>query len=85
MEWIDIYSKENNLKIENKVRRWPLFVFLISAIICLGFSATFHLFYVHSCDVSYFLGKMDYAGISLLIAGSCYPPYYYLFFCNECI
>ncbi len=49
---------------------------------CLGCSATFHLCFVHSEAASIILGKLDYAGISFLIAGSCFPPYYYLFYCS---
>jgi adiponectin receptor len=78
MEWIDIYGKEKH----EKLRRWPLFVFLFSAMLCLLFSSIFHLFYVHSLSLSRLLGKLDYAGISLLIAGSCYPPYYYFYYCS---
>ena len=29
------------------------------------------------------LSRFDYGGISLLIAGSCYPPYYYFFNCDN--
>ena len=68
--------------IKNKVRRWPIFVFLASAIICLSCSACFHLFYIHSEKLSKMLARLDYAGISLLLAGSCYPPYYYFFYCS---
>lgn len=61
----------------------PLFVHLISAIICMGFSATFHLFTAHSEKVNSFLARIDYCGISILIAGSNTPPMYYSFFCEE--
>jgi predicted membrane channel-forming protein YqfA (hemolysin III family) len=86
MEWIDLYNlqSEDIYKKESvKLSRWPLFVFLCSAIACLSFSATFHLCFVHSKNLSAFLARLDYAGISILIAGSCYPPYYYLFYCSS--
>lgn len=83
MGWIDMYtsSKENNNK---SVRRWPLFVFLFGAVSCLSMSAFFHLCFVYSKDFSEFIARLDYAGISLLIAGSCFPIYYYSFFCMDC-
>jgi adiponectin receptor len=83
MNWIDIYSKQEENGI--KMRRWPLFVFLVSAVICLSSSAIFHWFSAHSKNYHSFLSRLDYAGISLLIAGSCYPPYFYFFYCEPCI
>ncbi len=53
------------------------------AIICMGASATFHLFKEHSHKSHKLLAKVDYAGISIMIAGSSTPPYYYSFFCEE--
>lgn len=65
-----------------KVKRWPLFIMLSSAIICLGFSASFHLLSSISIKIHTVFSRLDYAGISLLIAGSCYPPYFYFFHCE---
>lgn len=67
------------------ISRWPLFVFLVSAIICLGSSAVYHWFGAHSPKTMAMLARLDYAGISILIAGSCYPPYYYFFYCEPFI
>lgn len=67
---------------EQLISRWPLFIFLTSAIICLGSSAIFHWFSAHSAKTNDILARLDYAGISILIAGSCYPPYYYFFYCE---
>ena len=78
--WAKIYSLEGGQRLE----RWPVFVMLVSAIICLGCSATFHWFCAHSPQVHDLLNRLDYAGISILIAGSCYPPYYYFFYCEKC-
>ncbi len=91
-------AKANNNKNENEkekinhnlsdvflsqlISRWPLFVFLSSAIVCLGSSALFHWFSAHSSKTNEILARLDYAGISILIAGSCYPPYYYFFYCE---
>jgi len=82
MEWIDGYMSSNDAKSKN-VKKWPLFVFLFGAISCFSMSAVFHLFYVKSRELSEFLARLDYAGISLLIAGSCFPIYYYSYFCKE--
>ncbi len=79
MDWIDIYQNDHSHP--SKIRRWPLFIFLFGAIICLGCSAVFHWFCVYSQQWSNFLNRLDYAGISILIAGSCYPPYFYFFYC----
>ena len=65
-----------------EVARWPIFVFIICAIICLGCSTVYHVFHEISANVSAFLSRLDYAGVSLLIAGSCYPPVYYIFYCE---
>ena len=85
MSWIDIYHNKNNSNNIHHVKKWPLFVMLISAIICLSFSAIFHLFCALDQEAHEFLNRMDYAGISILIAGSCYPPYFYFFYCNTSI
>jgi adiponectin receptor len=62
--------------------RFPIFIQLITAMICLMCSSMFHLCLAFNERVINFLSRLDYAGISLLIAGSCYPPYYYFFYCN---
>lgn len=82
MEWIDIYTSRNEKNTD--VKKWPLFVFLFGAVSCLSMSAYFHLFWVQSKEISEILARLDYAGISLLIAGSCFPLYYYSFFCDHC-
>lgn len=78
-DWIDMrldYTKEIF-----KVSRWPIFVFIASAMICLTCSSVFHLFSAHSLMMNRRLSTLDYAGISILIAGSFYPPIYYTFYC----
>eukprot|EP00347_Sterkiella_histriomuscorum_P005178 403357598 len=85
-DWIDIKPIFNDPKhYILYVPRWPLFIHLFSAILCMTFSATFHLFTAHSHDVNNFLSRLDYCGISILIAGSNTPPLYYSFFCQETI
>ena len=66
----------------NYVDRWPLIINLLAACFCLGSSAVFHLF-EHCSDKSYdTLSRLDYAGISILIMGSSYPPIFYVFSCE---
>ena len=73
-----------NLNLEERKKkelaRWPLYIIIFAAIICLSFSATFHLFGVMNEKYMNILNRFDYGGISLLISGSCYPPYYYFFY-----
>lgn len=62
--------------------KWPFIMFYIGGMLCLGCSATFHLFSCHEQLVKQTLNRLDYGGICFLIAGSCYPPYYYYLYCN---
>jgi Haemolysin-III related len=48
----------------------PLFIHMLCAVICLGSSAVYHLFKDHSELVHRSLIRLDYAGISIMIAGS---------------
>jgi adiponectin receptor len=64
------------------VPKWPLLVHLFSACFCLGASAMFHLFQIHSGWVDSIMSRLDYGGISILIMGSSYPPIYYVFTCE---
>lgn len=73
----------NDIKGED-IGRWPLFIMLSSAIGCFAFSTSFHWFSVYSKELYSFLCRLDYAGITLLIPGSCYPPYYYFYYCEKC-
>ena len=68
-----------------KVSRWPIIVFILSAIICLSLSSLYHLFNAHSCKVYRIMSRLDYAGISLLVSGSFFPPIYYMYYCIESI
>ncbi|KAL6249507.1 hypothetical protein RBB50_003360 [Rhinocladiella similis] len=56
--------------------------FFIGIALCLGMSATFHTVSNHSPAVARMWNQLDYAGISLLIAGSFIPSVYYGFWCN---
>lgn len=73
----------NNIKGED-IGRWPLFIMLFSAMICFFFSTSFHWFSIYSKELYSFLCRLDYVGITLLIPGSCFPPYYYFYYCEKC-
>ena len=82
-----ISQKNLNKNIEeNKFRnvpKWPILIQLLSALLCLSCSTVYHLFSAYSYKVDNVLSRFDYAGISVLIAGSCFPPYYYMFYCSN--
>jgi len=88
-DWIDIYKyiKPSYTQIPNEYRkiplsRWPIIVFLLTAIFCLLCSAIYHAFSCISDKANQFLRRFDYAGISILITGSCFPVYVYGFYCQ---
>lgn len=91
MKWLDVLEmmKSHSPPIEdidtflNYVSKWPLFVHLASAAICLGLSTFYHLFFVYSPDACSFLAKLDYTGITILIFGSTVPGINYFFACSE--
>ncbi|CAG0897950.1 unnamed protein product [Darwinula stevensoni] len=56
--------------------------FFLGAILCLGFSFTFHTVHCHSEFVGKLFSKLDYCGIALLITGSFVPWLYYGFYCE---
>ena len=66
-----------------EIPRWPIILQIISGIMCLMFSSIFHLCSAHSPKASTCLSRLDYAGISLLIAGSNIPPSLYIFYCHS--
>lgn len=57
--------------------------FFIGATVCLGMSASYHTVSNHSPSVAKFWNQLDYAGISMLIAGSFIPSVYYGFWCHS--
>ena len=63
------------------VARWPLFVFLAGACLCLFLSSVCHLFCCVN-EVAPWIWRVDYAGIAALIACSFYPAVYYTFLCQ---
>jgi channel protein (hemolysin III family) len=63
--------------------RWPVLVFVLSAITCLACSVAFHLFWIVDQSTFIFLAKLDYAGIAVLIAGSTCPMLTYAMWCDS--
>eukprot|EP01117_Protostelium_nocturnum_P013687 TRINITY_DN5132_c0_g1_i1.p2 TRINITY_DN5132_c0_g1~~TRINITY_DN5132_c0_g1_i1.p2 ORF type:complete len:335 (-),score=58.74 TRINITY_DN5132_c0_g1_i1:27-1031(-) len=57
-------------------------VFLLSAVLQMGFSAIFHTFGCSSPGHLTQLAKLDYIGITVMIVGSNFPPLYYGFYCH---
>mmetsp|Transcript_9895 Transcript_9895/g.13408 ORF Transcript_9895/g.13408 Transcript_9895/m.13408 type:complete len:158 (-) Transcript_9895:313-786(-) len=62
---------------------YPLIIQLLSAMICLGCSALYHMIKDKSEEAHLIYSRLDYAGISLLIFGGCYPFIYYCFACDD--
>ena len=77
------YNSIDDIKGEN-VGRWPLFIMLSASIVCFGFSTSFHWFSIYSKELYSLLCRLDYAGITFLIPGSCFPPYFYFYYCEKC-
>ncbi|BET02322.1 receptor [Nesidiocoris tenuis] len=70
---------EEELPLPDKL---ALGTYFIGAIICLGFSFTFHTVYCHSEFVGKLFSKLDYCGIAIQITGSFVPWLYYSFYCK---
>lgn len=77
----EIYVSE----LQEDIKRWPLFIMLSAAIVCLGCSTIFHWFGALNKKTFKLLSRFDYAGITFLIPGSCYPPYFYFYYCEQWI
>ena len=69
---------EEDVQLHFYLPRWPLTVFMVSALCCLFFSAWFHCFQAVSAQMTVVFQCLDYAGITLLIAGSNVPVIYYV-------
>ena len=85
-DWIDFHMSEfmnyhETSENTNKLSRWPIFVFLFAAFLCLICSASFHLFHPVNPKLYKIFLRLDYAGVSLLISGSTAPAFYYGFYC----
>ena len=61
------------------VERWPLYVFVASALVCLSASVTYHLFGTANERWASTFCSLDFTGIVCLIVGSTVPCIYYGF------
>lgn len=73
-------SVSDNLPI--LLEKWPLDVFVLTAIICFTASTAMHLLWVKSLKVCHLTHNIDLSGISLMIFGSAYGFIYYIFKCD---
>ena len=64
-----------------KAPRWPMYVFLSGAIVCLSFSTVCHTLACVGARVSVIVWRVDYVGIAALIVASFYPVVFYSFYC----
>ena len=58
---------------------------MVAALLWFSMSTFFHWFWCWNENVNSFLSRLDYGGISFLIAGSWMPPYFYMFYCQDTI
>jgi channel protein (hemolysin III family) len=75
------FDQEDLAPTDIRLERWPIFVFLTCAVLCMVFSSAFHLLYCHSLSMFKAMVRIDYSGIALLIGGSYFPWLYYNFYC----
>ncbi|KAL6623282.1 hypothetical protein ACP70R_033161 [Stipagrostis hirtigluma subsp. patula] len=67
------------------VTRWPLFLYLGGAMVCLLTSSVCHLVLCHSERTAYVTLRLDYAGIAALIVTSFLPLVHYTFLCEPAL
>ena len=75
-------QSETNKYLPIALEKWPMQIFLLSAIFCFLASSAMHLFWVRSVHVCNLTHNIDLSGISLMIFGSAYGLIYYIFKCN---
>jgi len=68
-----------------KVSKWPIIAYLLTACACFSLSTTCHLCYVHSEEISSWVSMLDYWGIASLFLGSAYPFISYKYACGHFI
>ena len=62
--------------------KWPIIVYFICCITCMGCSSIFHCFFPMSYNWFRILYRIDLSAISFLIFGSVVPIIYYSFYCK---
>ena len=63
------------------VTRWPMYLFLGGAVLCLFFSTLCHTYCCVGLEESERMWRLDYLGIAILIVASFYPMVHYSFYC----
>ncbi|RWR91295.1 heptahelical transmembrane protein 2 [Cinnamomum micranthum f. kanehirae] len=86
-EYLPRHASSNDAFVDSgehitRVPRWPWFMFLGGAMSCLSCSSLSHLLACHSHRLNLFFWRLDYAGISIMIVSSFFPPIYYAFLCH---
>ncbi|KAL8492842.1 hypothetical protein ACS0TY_024150 [Phlomoides rotata] len=61
---------------------WPFYIFLGGSMLCLLCSTACHLLCCHSRRLNHHFLNLDYAGITVMIITSFFPPIYYIFQCT---
>ena len=65
-----------------KVSKWPIVAYLISALGCMGCSTACHLCFCKNDKLYRIVCTLDYWGITMLILGTCYPFVSYRYSCG---
>lgn len=78
--WLDA-----DVTITEETIKFPMIVHMIGNITWMSMSSIYHLFSCHSERAMWRLYKYDYAGVSIMIACSIYPPYIYGFLCDKVV
>ena len=60
---------------------FPIIVYIVSVILCLGFSTVYHIFRPLSKRANDVLYRLDVGGISVLVFGSSFACSYYIYYC----
>ena len=63
------------------VARWPMYLFLAGAVLCLSLSAVCHTYCCVGKVESEQMWRLDYFGIAVLIVSSFYPIVHYQYYC----
>ena len=62
-----------------KVEYWPMYIYLMGAMFCMGSSSLAHTFSICSPKANKWWWRIDYVGIAVMIATSFCPMVYYVF------
>lgn len=62
--------------------RHGLLPLIIAGMLCMAFSASFHIFWVHSPRVCSVFAKLDFLGIAVLCSGHAFTGIFHAFYCR---